>query len=396
MPDLLRIFEIMSSLHIQDKDLEGFTRYSVYHIVIGMNGDVFKKLNYHRAHQRRAFLFFSLFFLSYFLPITGKAQEQDPQSSIRTLLEKAESFLASQVDLPEGKPVLSVPDNRILIPKCIPDYDFSFPFSSKTSLQVFCKSTQWTLFLQISYEEVSTYVTFITDLAAGSLLTGKDLANGDSVEAQWKGRFLKTAVRSGQRFQEALLDDAVLVFKLTQDVSKGELIKASMYEQQLLPASLHHNKVNDSNVVLNAKAARTMAAGHLLGLNDLLPLYRVLEVKSPVSRGTFVNTEMVHQTDFWGRVPADALTDLDQLPHAVATSPLIPGQAIRLSQLRTVPAIQKGQVVKVSVERGQISISTQMTAENSAEIGQRIRLRNEESRQIVEGVVTAVGAATLP
>jgi flagella basal body P-ring formation protein FlgA len=61
-----------------------------------------------------------------------------------------------------------------------------------------------------------------------------------------------------------------------------------------------------------------------------------------------------------------------------------------------VPAIQKGQVVKVSVERGQISISTQMTAENSAEIGQRIRLRNEESRQIVEGVVTAVGAATLP
>jgi len=139
-----------------------------------------------------------------------------------------------------------------------------------------------------------------------------------------------------------------------------------------------------------------MIAGHLLGSNDLLPLHRVLEVINPVSRGTLVNRELVELSDFWGRVPSDALTDLDQLPHAVATTQLIPGQALRLSQLRTVPAIQKGQVVKVSVERGQVSVSTQMIAESSAEIGQTIRLRNEDSGQVVEGIVTAIGLANLP
>ena len=357
---------------------------------------VFKKFSYHKPHQGLPHLVLFLYFLQLAFPAMSIAQENASQPGISTLLEQAEIFLASQADLPAGKAVLSAPDNRIEILKCTPDFEFSFPLASKTSLQVFCRSTQWSLFLQISYEEPSRYATFTTDLPAGSQLTGEDLTHSDSIETLWKGRFLKTAVRSGQRFHEALLDDTVLVFQLTKDVSRGDLIYPSMYEQRSLPASQHHNKLHDGNVVLNAKAARAMTAGHLLGSNDLLPLHRVLEVINPVSRGTLVNRELVELSDFWGRVPSDALTDLDQLPHAVATTQLIPGQALRLSQLRTVPAIQKGQVVKVSVERGQISVSTQMIAESSAEIGQTIRLRNEDSGQVVEGIVTAIGLANLP
>lgn len=353
----------------------------------------FSKLCFHRGISNHFLgcLFFPLGFsnLSY-------AQETLPQFFSNSLLDQAKNFITTQSELPEGEPILSAPDSRIEIPNCINGFEFSFPFTSKTSLQASCSSKQWTLFLQVSYEDSDSEAIFSKDLEAGSLLTNSDLINGDLLEIEWQGRFIKTSVRSGQRFNEALLDDVVLVYKLTQDISKGDLITPSMYEQELLPASQHQNKLHDNNEIINAKAVRALRAGHQLDRNDLLPLRRVLQVKSPVSRGQLLDANVVQLTDFWGLVPADVLTDFSQLPHAVATTQLIPGQALRLSQLRTVPAIQKGQVVNVSVDRGQISISTQMIAESSAEIGQRIRLRNNESGTVVEGIVTAIGFATLP
>jgi len=324
------------------------------------------------------------------------AQEAIPQSNLKSLLEQAENFIKNQSALPEGEQKLNPPDNRIEIPECNEGFEFSFPFTSKTSLQASCNSKEWSLFLQVSYFDSDSVAFFSKDLEAGSQLTNSDLTNSDLIKSEWQGRFIKTAVRSGQPFNEALLDDVVLVFKLTQDISKGDLITPSMYDQELLPASLHLNKLHDKNEILNAKAVRALSAGHQLAKNDLLPIRKVLQVKSPVSRGTLLDKNMVVLVDFWGRVSADVLTEIGQLPHAVATTQLIPGQALRLSQLRTVPAIQKGQVVNVSIDRGQISISTQMIAEDSAEIGQRIRLRNNESGRIVEGVVTAIGSATLP
>jgi flagella basal body P-ring formation protein FlgA len=361
-----------------------------------MRSQLFTKIKKLCLHQGVTFPFLGCLLLTLVFLASSNAQEALPHTDLDTLLEQAEKFITNQSELPEGKPTLSAPDSRIEIPECNTGFEFSFPFTSKTSLKASCSRKDWTLFLQVSYESIDSVAIFSKDLEAGSLLTDSDLTNGDTLDIEWEGRFIKTSVRSGQRFNEALLDNVVLVFKLTQDVGKGDLITRSMYEQESLPASQFQNKLHDNNKVLNAKAVRALSAGHRLDRNDVLPKKRVLEVKSPVSRGTPVKEDMVHLTDFWGRVPTDALIDLNQLPYAVATSQLIPGQALRLSQLRIIPAIQKGQVVKVSVERGQINISTQMIAESSAEIGQRIRLRNEDSGQVVEGIVTAIGFATLP
>jgi len=361
-----------------------------------MKGEFFTKINILCSQRGITFYFQGFLFILLVFSIPSSAQETEAQNGFNLLFKQAEIFINSQNTLPEGEPTLIEPDSRIEIPECINGFNFSFPFTSKTSLQASCSSNDWTLFLQVSYLDSDRVATFTKDLEAGSLLSNSDLKNGDLIESVWQGRYIKTSVRSGQRFNEALLDDVVQVYKLTQDINKGDLITPSMFELELLPASIHQNKLHDKNDILNAKALRALATGHQLTRNDLLPLRRVLQVKSPVSRGTLINADMVVLENFWGRVPADVLTDLGQLPHAVATTQLIPGQALRLSQLRTVPAIQKGQVVNVSVDRGQISISTQMIAESSAEIGQRIRLKNNESGKVVEGVVTGIGLATLP
>lgn len=64
------------------------------------------------------------------------------------------------------------------------------------------------------------------------------------------------------------------------------------------------------------------------------------------------------------------------------------GAAISPQALKTVPAIRQGAVVTIVVRRGGMEISSSGIALSDAGLGERVRVRNETSKRVVEGTVT--------
>ena len=65
------------------------------------------------------------------------------------------------------------------------------------------------------------------------------------------------------------------------------------------------------------------------------------------------------------------------------------GEALRLSDTRLALLVKKGDAVVISVGRpGAVQVSAAMTALESGRVGEQIKVRNNESGRVVEGIVT--------
>jgi flagella basal body P-ring formation protein FlgA len=82
------------------------------------------------------------------------------------------------------------------------------------------------------------------------------------------------------------------------------------------------------------------------------------------------------------RESGGVVKDAAQLADKVATRPIEAGQAIPLNALRTVPAVNQGEPVKVVGIGSGFSIATEGTAMSSAAPGDLVRVRTESGRTI--------------
>ena len=79
----------------------------------------------------------------------------------------------------------------------------------------------------------------------------------------------------------------------------------------------------------------------------------------------------------------------------VATGQIRPGETIQMSQLRMLPEVVKGDTVTLSLTRGRMQITAMMVAVEDGKLGTEVKLRNEESGNLVTGVVTGQKRAVL-
>jgi flagella basal body P-ring formation protein FlgA len=316
-------------------------------------------------------------------------------SDSATLLQSAGEWLKTRTDLPEGTPAIATPDSRLDIPACPEGYAFSLPFASPTHLLARCEGLDWSLYLQISYRTEGTLqAAFLRDLPAGHQLTPADVADPERA-AEVAGRFLRSAVRKGQAVTPALLDEAVTMYATTEALARDQPVEARVLKAIEAPASRYaDNRRAARATLLQSRSARDLPAGHILTMQDIQLRHSVLTASTNIARGAVVDASNTALADVWGVVPQDVLESND-LPRAVATSMLAPGDLIRRSVLRTLPAVAKGDLVDVTVERNLVSVAVKLRAEENGEVGQRITLVNEESGARIEAAVTGPGTASV-
>jgi flagella basal body P-ring formation protein FlgA len=113
-------------------------------------------------------------------------------------------------------------------------------------------------------------------------------------------------------------------------------------------------------------ASRFLAKGTILSATDLKTERREL---SALPDG--------HET-----IPENLLGK--QLRRALTAGAVVAPQAVK-----AIPLIRQGETVTLVIRQGGMEVSSSGVALSDAELGQRLRVRNEASKRVVEGTVTA-------
>jgi flagella basal body P-ring formation protein FlgA len=249
---------------------------------------------------------------------------------------------------------LDLLDRRIRVPACDTPYVFSFPFNDGRTLRVECPGLNWSIVTRMNREETLA-------APAGAARSSAGVVGG----------------------QQA--------YQLTVAKQAGDLIaEADLQVLEVDPARVSVARGLTLAQLRGAKVARDLAVGSVLQAADVLQAGTALTVTTLVPRGTALSEANTRPATFYGPLPADVITSVESLRRAVATGPLQPGQPLRLSGIRSLADVVRGDEVVVAVRRGPVSIESYAVAEDDGMTGDQITVRSGESGERFNAIVTGV------
>lgn len=114
----------------------------------------------------------------------------------------------------------------------------------------------------------------------------------------------------------------------------------------------------------------------------------VLVAARPLSPGSVVRAEDVRPGQAGlARVPQDAIRDSSVVVGQRATRSIPAGAVWREGHLAEVPAVSRGEMVTLRIERGALRIEALGKAREAGAVGERVRVLNVQSRRELVGVV---------
>jgi flagella basal body P-ring formation protein FlgA len=136
--------------------------------------------------------------------------------------------------------------------------------------------------------------------------------------------------------------------------------------------------------------ARDLPAGSILQSGDIQVAHRVLTVSTNLPRGSALSESNTEFLTFYGNLPSDAVTSMTELRRMVAATQLRAGQPLRLSSLRQLADVMRGDEVVLAVRRGPVAIETSVLALDQGVVGEQIRVRSAESGETFSVIITGV------
>jgi flagella basal body P-ring formation protein FlgA len=282
---------------------------------------------------------------------TYAAAEQSPREKLNVQLLE---WLLSTQAISSSEVTLGELDRRVQVPECADGFEFTLPFNDKNTVRVSCAAAGWS---------VITRATFRPQMPTASL-----------------------------RENESLISEQ---FQLIASRQVGDIV-TSADVRRVTDVSLLRGSIGRGvalSQIIGAKVARDMSAGTILKAGDLQFAHKVLTVAIPVQRGTALSESNTLEMIFYGSLPADAVSSVEDLRRMVATTQLRPNQPIRLSNLRQLADVMRGDEIVLAVSRGPVTIETLVIALEQGVIGQQIRVENPESGEIFQVIVTDVRRA---
>ncbi len=158
------------------------------------------------------------------------------------------------------------------------------------------------------------------------------------------------------------------------------------------------------NLVFDARSRRFDASVTLAGAESspVVVNGRVAAMISvPVLRNHAMPGDVIRESDVrWTRVEArragpNTVSRLDDLIGRTPRRPLTAGQAIRLTDLRPNYVIGRGDLVTVVLKAGTMMLTARAEALEKGAVGDVIRVRNNQSRKVLETRVIAADTVTL-
>ena len=116
---------------------------------------------------------------------------------------------------------------------------------------------------------------------------------------------------------------------------------------------------------------------------------QVLVASRFLSKGTILNAaDLRSERRELSGLPGGYETAPAQLIGKQLRQALMAGAEIAPQAVKVVPAIRRGETVTIVSRQGGMEVSSSGTALSDAELGGRVRIRNESSQRVVEGTVT--------
>jgi flagella basal body P-ring formation protein FlgA len=254
----------------------------------------------------------------------------------------------------EGSEItVSALDGRVRVPECLDGFEFSFPFNDKSTVRVSCSSPSWSVVTRVTFERPPP----------------------------------RAAVQANN-------PPSQMTYALVAARPAGHILSATDVVQVTEPSARRSaGRAPSLGQIVGGRLARDMSSGAALQAADVQIAHRVLTVVSPLQRGSALTESNTQMMTFYGTLPADAVTSFDELRRMVASTQLRPNQPLRLSSLRQLADVIRGDELIVSVSRGPVTIETPVIALSQGVIGEQIEVQNPESGETFRVIITDVGRA---
>jgi flagella basal body P-ring formation protein FlgA len=314
-------------------------------------------------------------------------------------------YLTQALDLtPSAIATVSI-DKRLEIPDCPPGFSITLPYADHQTILVECDDPKWSAYVRAKVAVVSEFLAYAKDLTAGTLITAADIRVETKITRQvvpreqagtFVGQLLVRPVRQGQAVIAPHVDIPFTVYALKEAVTRGDpVILAKLSTELKGSASVPINQRVSSHLLQDAVAAKNLAQGQRLVVNDLQLRWSRLVVTKPIPYGQALSSENVEVQSLYGVEKPQALTSIAEITQTQATRTLSAGHIILATDIRPAPLIRKLDAVNMIVESGALTITVGLIAEEDGMLHQLIKLRNPDSGEQLQGIVTGSGQVKL-
>lgn len=157
--------------------------------------------------------------------------------------------------------------------------------------------------------------------------------------------------------------------------------------QQAVAFKLQDTAAPGGSVTVNCHCPDT--PGWSIHLSAQVDIYRQVAVaKHNISRGNLIReTDLEYETRNISQVPEQSLTNKSIAVGMAAKRLITKGDVIRPSLLDQPKQVNRGELVTIVSNSGSISVVMQGTAMNDGKLGQRIRVKNNQSERIITAKV---------
>ena len=332
---------------------------------------------------------------------SGYAQNINTDSKTR-LVENIKNWVASQEGVDTSYIEVQANDRRFIVPDCTEDFEVNFAFGAKSNVQVKCESKDWTAVLRIQIRADTEVLIYGRTLTQGEVISAQDLelskegtvlgSNTLTSVAEAEGRLLKINVNKGQIVRLSQFDEALTLFVANRDIKKGQALTASMVDTLITPASeTSFDQRFDFAATLNSVITKDLTAGTVLTKNDFIKSVQAVVVVDLMERGSRFDPSNSRVESVLVKLPSDAITAPSQLDRAIAKRRLTPGAIIRFSDITIQPHVIADTSTTLQLTKPQFTLTIEVMAIEDGYIGDRIRVRNQESGEIIYATVIDVG-----
>lgn len=331
----------------------------------------------------------------------GYAQNTSTESKTK-LIENIKNWVASQEKIDTSYIEVQANDRRFIVPVCANDFAVNFAFGSKSNVQVKCADQEWTAILRIQIRTESEVLIYTRTLTKGEVLSAQDLelskegsvlgSNTLSSKAEAEGRLLKVNVNEGQIVRLNQFDEALTLFVTNRALKKGQALTASVVDAVITPASeTSFNQRFDFSTTLNSIITKDLLAGTILTKNDFTVSAQAMVVTELLERGSRFDPSNSREEPVTVKLPSDVITSPSQLDRAIAKRRLTPGAIIRFSDITIQPHVLADTSTTLQLKKPQFTLTMEVLAIEDGYIGDRIRVRNQESGEIIYATVVSAG-----
>ena len=326
-------------------------------------------------------------------------QDLNPKSR---LVENIKDWVATEEGIDTSYIEVQANDRRFIVPDCATEFEVKFAFGSKSNVQVNCDNEEWQAVLRIQIREESEILVYSRPLKKGVVISSQDLeiergtsffANGILTSiSEAEGHLLQVDVQAGQQVNPNQFAETLTIFVTNQELKQGQALDASMIDPVSTPVSetLFEQRF-ELSATLNSVITRDLEPGTVLTKNDFAVSSQAIVVTELVERGSMIDPSNSRAESVIVKLPNDAVTIPSQLNRATAKRRLTPGTIVRFSDITIQPHVIADESTTLQLKRPQFTLTMEAFAMEDGYIGDRIRVRNQESGEIIYATVIDIG-----